>query len=239
LPEGEGLSLSQNPKMGKPIGIFGSTKDQNQVELFGAITGVGASIVEVSADFKEKHSGCPALNSEKEVVGIASFVRESANHNMKKGTRFENSTRHFCYRIERAQWKTVNWKRFNEEYGSIYQEANTFIDDIIKILNRWADDPFDRVTFEEEPERNLTDWIGSHVIRGYGGKNSFNRKFYGEYSESARKLSDLCNSRARRIRMMAKQRGLTDFLIKEFDMQAGSLEYFAKIIDRYATTTDY
>ena len=160
---------------------------------------------------------------------------------MKKGTKFENKTRRFCYRLDGISWKTVNWKRFNQSYGTVHRESNTFIDGLVEILNSWSDEPFEPIQFESEPERALVNWAGNHnkvVGNGIGG-DSFSRKQYAEYSDSTRELAEVCRSRAKKIRMLSEQRGLTDFLYKEYDMQAATLEYFAKIIDHYTTSTDY
>lgn len=241
LPEGDAFALSRSPSMDAPVGVFGSTPEQLQVSFFGSITGVGAEIVEVSADFTEKHSGSPILSPAKEVVGMASHVRASSKHAMKKGTKFENKSRRFCYRLDGVKWKAVNWKRFNKDYGTPYREGNIFIDGLIEILNSWADEPFDPIHLEEETERTLVDWASTHnKVVGNGIRNdTFQRKQYAEYSESTRQLADACRSRARKTRMLAQQRGLTEFLCKEYDMQAGTLEYFAKTVDYYTTTTDY
>jgi hypothetical protein len=235
LEDGTGFSISQNPAMGASIGVYNSTQLDNSNVLYGSISGVGADIVEVSADFTNEHSGSPILDVKKNVIGIASYVRVSSDHAMKKGTRFENRTRRFCYRLDRTEWKTVNWKRFNEEYGTIYREGRILADDVIEILNSWSDSTFDLLNLEELPEQRVADWVQSHnqVVSQYVKGANYNRKFSAEYTESAEKLSGLCRQRARKIRLISKQRGLTEFLQKEYDMQAGTLEYAADVIDHY------
>lgn len=235
LEGGDGFSIAQNPAMGASIGVFNSTPQASSNVLYGIISGMGADVVEVSADFTNKHSGSPILDTKKNVIGMASYVRVSRDHAMKKGTRFENRTRRFCYRLDRTQWKTVNWKKFNEEYGSVYHEGRTLTDDIIEILNSWFDGTFDPLHFEEPPEQPVADWVQSHneVVSHYVKDANYNRKFSAKYTESTEYLADLCRRRARKIRLISKQRGLTEFLQKAYDRQAGTLEYAADTIDHY------
>lgn len=241
LSPSEALTLSSTASMSDAIAVFGSTPQQLEISQLGTITGVGADIIEVSADFTEDLGGSPVLNTSGDVVGMASYVRESTYHAMKKGTKFENKTRRFCYRIDGIEWKPVRWKSFNRKYGMTYRQSTAFVDAIIEILNSWADDPFDRIHFKDAPGRTLTNWADSHnKVVGYGeNKDSFQRKYYANYSESTRKLAEVCRGKASQLRMLAEQRGLTEFLYNEFDMQAGTLEDAADIIDRYTTTTDY
>ncbi len=142
LAEEDGLALADHHPMGAPIAVFGSNQSQKEeTALYGTITGVGADIVEISAEFNEGNGGAAVLNANQEVIGIASHVTESYNHAMKKGTQFENKTRRFCYRLDRIQWKRVNWKQYNKKYGAIYFEGKAASDQIIRTLNRWADAP--------------------------------------------------------------------------------------------------
>ncbi|MEE9368054.1 MAG: hypothetical protein V3V05_04220 [Pontiella sp.] len=241
LDGGDGFSIIQDPAMGSSIGIFSSSDLQDMDARYGTITGVGAEIIEVSAAFEDEHSGSPVLGLDQSVIGIASYVRESRDHVMKKGTRFENTTRRFCYRLDRVKWQSVSWKRYNQQFGTLYLESNLLIDSIIEILNEWSDEPFKDVQLDSDTERALISWADSHnhVLKNYGGKGSFNRKFLSDYSASTHELAEVCRSRARKIRMISGQRGLSQFMLNEYDMQAGTLEFFGKMIDRISTSTDY
>ncbi|VGO19691.1 hypothetical protein SCARR_01750 [Pontiella sulfatireligans] len=237
LAEGDGFALSSDWPIGAPIGVFGGGKDKKKTsELYGEISGIGADRIEVSANFAEDNSGSPVLNLNQEVVAIASHVRESSNHAMKKGTKFENKTRRFCYRLDGVGWIPVSWKSYNQKYGVAYHESRELLDSVIEILNSWADGPLEQVRFEDQPYPALTNWVRSHNQVVSKSNDGFERKFYAEYSESTQKLAEVCRSQARKIRMLSKQRDPTAFLLYEFDMQAGTFEYVAKIIDRYSTT---
>ena len=100
LQDHEALTISDNLSMGAPLAVFGNSEGGGvATELYGKVTGVGADLVEVSADFVSGNSGSPVLNLDKEVIGIASYVRYSAPSKMKEGTQFENKVRRFCYRL--------------------------------------------------------------------------------------------------------------------------------------------
>ncbi|WP_372846799.1 hypothetical protein, partial [Pontiella sp.] len=200
LAEGGGLALATDFAMGDPIAVVehcngGPGRKQ------GKINGVGADRVEVTATFEERHGGCPLLDRNGNVVGVASHAKESNPHAMKKGTRFENTTRYFCYRLDGAEWRKIDWKRYNQMFGAALLDGQRHVDDAIATLNRWSD------STEAQIKAALDD---PHA--------------------------DRCRDHARKIRLIAEQRGATDFLLNELDMQAATLEAAAKIFDRYAAT---
>ena len=120
--------------MPPPIAVLTGGNGQKQKFEHGKIIGVGGAKIEISAQFDETSNGAPAFNAKTEVIGIASYSRESSRHAMKKGTRFDESTRHFCYRIGKDGWKPVNWKTYNRKFGKAYLKHKTFADRIIAIL---------------------------------------------------------------------------------------------------------
>jgi hypothetical protein len=134
LEEGPGLLLSDQIKMNAPITILSGGNGKEQKFEHGKIIGVGGTMIEISAEFDESSNGAPALNAETKVVGIASYSRESSRHAMKKGTRFDESTRHFCYRVGNNGWKPVKWKTYNRKYGQAYRKHRAFADQVIAIL---------------------------------------------------------------------------------------------------------
>jgi len=134
LEADSGLPLSTRVKMNTPIAVFTGGNGKEQKLEHGKIIGVGGEKIEISAEFDESNNGAPALNAEKEVVGIATYSRESAHHAMKTGTRFDKNTRHFCCRVGKDDWIPVNWKTYNRKYGTEYRKHETFCTKIIDIL---------------------------------------------------------------------------------------------------------
>ena len=135
LEEGcPGLPLSFRAKMNTAIAVFTCGNGDGQKIEHGKIIGIGGGKVEISAGFNESSCGAPALNAEKEVVGIASYSREFSHHAMKTGTRFDNTKRHFCCRVGKNGWIPVNWKSYNRKYGKEYRKHEIFCTQIIHIL---------------------------------------------------------------------------------------------------------
>lgn len=233
------LPISTQVKMNSIVAVFGNSEGAGVgTELYGTVNGIGSDLIETSAEFVSGNSGSPVLNLNKEVIGIAAYVRTSRNHIMKKGTKFENKTRRFCYRLNGVEWKTVRWKTYNEKYGKLYRQSEMLSDGIFEIINSWSDSPLSKISISDNPERNLTSWAKSHnqVIQKYNRGTHKKRNILTEYSDSLENLSDVCRGRARQINMFSEQRDLTGFLREQFDSQSSSLDYAAKIIDRCGDT---
>ena len=102
------------------------------------------------------------LNLEQEVIGIASYVKYARKSKMKEGTKFENQTRRFCYRLTGTQWKTINWKQYNKQYGKLYRKNEELIDSIYEAANTWYGNPFSRMSFEDHKDAGLRKWSNEH-----------------------------------------------------------------------------
>ncbi|NNJ71295.1 MAG: trypsin-like peptidase domain-containing protein, partial [Kiritimatiellales bacterium] len=246
LAEEDGLEVTRNLSMGVPIAVFGNSEGGGvATQLYGEITGVGADVVEVSAEFVKGNSGSPVLNLGKEVVGIASFVRYSRKKKDTEGTRFENQTRRFCYRLTDMEWTTVNWKQYNKRYGKLYRTNEEMTESIFEIIEQWSSDPFGRVGDEDNAEMSLRRWSNAHNLmvnrivrlsdKGRASQHELdntNKQIRKDVSDSADALSKVCKKRARQMRMLADQRDLTGFLREEFEDYGDSLEFAGEIIDR-------
>lgn len=247
LDNEEGFAVGQNIIMGLPIGVFGNSEGAGvATDLYGEVAGVGAEVIEVSADFVKGNSGSPVLTPDKEVIGIASYVKYSRKKRDTEGTKFENQTRRFCYRLTGTQWKPVNWKQYNKKYGQLYRTNDQLIESIFAIINQWYDSPFAKVSADDHPDYDLQKWSTAHnqmvnrIVRlndkGRATRHELdntNKQIRKDIGDSAEALAKVCNSRARQMRLLSKQRELTEFLRKEFEDSAASLEYAAKSIDRF------
>ena len=232
--EAQGFAITDDMPMGSPVGVFGKGAARTAAAgLYGSVTGVGADIVEVSADFLTENAGSPVLNARQEVIGIASYVRESDPHAMKEGTKFEDRTRRFCYRLTGIQWQSVNWRKYNDKFGTLYRQNTLFLDGIIDLFAQWKEAPMERLNTPEDTAREVAAWITSHhaMIRKYGGSDSDKRVFASEFSDSLKRLAGNCGSRANKIRAYQEQRGLNDFMYTELGGQAAALDYLAEVLD--------
>lgn len=196
LEKGPGLSLSPLAGMNTPVALFTGGNGEKQKVEHGKIIGVGGGKIEISASFGDAGNGAPALNANKEVVGIATYSQKSSKSAMKLGTRFEEAERHFCCRIGKNDWKKVNWKTYNKKYGKAFQKHKAFYTEIIAIFK---------------------------------DKKSFNAS-----AKRANELATQCRIHARQLRMLTKQRDLTDFLLNEFEDQAELFEYAEDLFLKYS-----
>ncbi len=248
LEDQEALAISDNLAMGAPLAVFGNSEGSGvATELFGKVTGIGAELVEVSAEFVSGNSGSPVLNLDKEVIGIASYVRYSTPTKMKEGTQFENKVRRFCYRLTNVRWARVNWKKYNAEYGMAYRETEELVDSILDVVNGWYDDPFGPVS-DNQSDYDLRKWSNEHNrmvsrivrLRDKGRAtvkelNSTNKQIRNDIGDSAEALSEFCIRRARFVEFTTGKRDLTGFLRDEFEGSVYRLEYASEAIDYFGT----
>lgn len=255
LEDHEGLTISDNLSMGAPLAVFGNSEGGGvATELYGKVTGVGAELVEVSAEFVSGNSGSPVLNLDQEVIGIASYVRYSTPSKMKEGTQFEDKVRRFCYRLTQVRWARVNWKKYNGEYGDTYRETQKLVESILNVVNGWYENPFGPVS-ENHSDHDLRKWSNehnrmvSHIVRlsdkgraSVSELNNTNRQIRNDIGDSAEALSTFCKRRARFVEFTTQKRDLTGFLRDEFESSVYRLEYASEAIDYFGTqltTIDY
>lgn len=150
LPEDtDALELADTKtRMNTEIALFNADPDEKDRIQKGTIIGIGGLKFEISAPFGEEHNGAPVLNAAGQLVGIAGYSRKSGYHAMKKGTRFDEAERHFCYRIASNGWKRVNWKTYNRTVGTAYREHKELGDHVLDILR----DRENRISSKEASE---------------------------------------------------------------------------------------
>jgi hypothetical protein len=222
----EGFEISEKVLMDAPIAIFGNSEGGGvATELYGKTTGIGADLVEVSAEFVSGNSGSPVLDRDQKVIGIASYVRFASTSRITKGTRFENKTRRFCYRISGNEWVKVNWKSYNEKYGKAYVANEQFVNGVIHIFEQWGEDVKGTIELSASSSRRLENWVQSHnALIAAKNRQGSRRSFLGKYVKSTKSLSHICTTKANQIRLFSKDRNLTDFLRNESETQVYTLE---------------
>lgn len=242
-PMEDALNISSSPTMDGPIAVFGNSEGGGvATELYGRVTSIGSDKIEVSADFVSGNSGSPILNLDQEVIGIASYVKWKTN----KKDKTEISR--FCYRLTDERWGTVNWKKYNDDYGKEYRETEELIESLADIISTWFMKPSNRIDADSHPIPGIRSWSRDHnaMVNKIEGMldqgrctrdelDHINRKIRHDLISSAEDLSKVCTDRARTLRLFtSKQKGMTGFLESEFDGFAERLDKIAGGIDAYS-----
>ncbi len=223
----EALTVSGKVLMDMPLAVFGNSRDDGVAKtLYGEVTGVGAELIEVSAEFDSDNSGSPVVNEAMEVIGIASYVRSPRPSRMTENTRFENQTRRFCYRLTNVKWAPVRWRQYNEKYGKTYRETTGLVESVFDVVGGFFDEPFNTVSVRFA-DSELERWSSQHnrAVRNSGSQRRI------EVGKSTEALSKYCERQARSLEMKLDQRDLTGFLREELEGYKYSLEYAAEVID--------
>ena len=248
LDDRPAFEISTRFAQGSALGVFGNSEGAGvATELFGEVTGLGADLVEVNAEFVSGNSGSPVLNTKQEVIGIASFVRvtwtppkkdekkdkeKSDDEDKKKGDDDEDNkpkvkTRRFCYRLDDLKWMPVRWRDYNKKYGNLYRNSESISTTVFDIISTWSDAPVEMIDERDDMARDLSDWIKRHneIITHLRHRKYTKSSFLNAYSQSLEALAKTCRDRSRRVAMFSKQRELSGFLRKEFEKTAYSLDY--------------
>jgi len=237
----DALIISDKVAMGIPLAVFGNSEGGGvATELYGNVTGLGADLVEVSAEFVSGNSGSPVLTLDKEVIGIASYVRYSEPSTMKEGTKFENKVRRFCYRLTDINWFPVNWRYYNSKYGKPYLEVQNTMDSLGAIIGDWFEDPFTRVSTGNHPDMSLNRWAANHNKmmdrvtainrKGYVTRSQLN-KIRDEVQASAHDLSAIAKRLSMDMKEKSEDTALTGFLHDEFEGYAYGLQMASDVLD--------
>ena len=247
LDTDSGLEVSSSPKTGIPIGVFGNSDGAGvATELYGKVTSVSSDLIEISADFVLGNSGSPVLNTDKEVLGIASFLRFSNDKKKKDDDEPDTITRRFCYRLTDLEWKAVNWKKYNENYGFFFVENDALTDEIFEVIWSWFSNPFTKVSTENLPDSDLIKWAKNHnqvVSRIERISNTritqhkldnTNKQIRKDLIDSANVLSAVCAKRERQMRLFSSQKELTGFMQDKFLRLSKRLGNASKQLDGFA-----
>ncbi|MCF7849700.1 MAG: serine protease, partial [Kiritimatiellales bacterium] len=238
LEEGSGLEVASSIEMDSPIAVFGNSEGAGVATgLYGTVAGIGADVVEVTAEFVKGNSGSAVMNLERKVIGAASYIKLPRKTSDTKGTRFENQTRRFCVRITGARWMPVNWKKYNESWGKTFRESNEFMDDVLFVLSGMNQFPPQALSCRKGADRTLGKCVDKYNeaiqhFSFFGGEK--NRRFLFKFSDSLENLSAVCRSHAKMLMYSIGKRDLEDFVLKKIKNNAEQLESIAEFLDQRA-----
>lgn len=239
LEEAEGLPIAKGLSKGAPIGTFGNSEGGGvATELYGKIKSLESDRFEVSTDFVSGNSGSPVINTNREVAGIATYVRIWSDDETGE------KSRRFCLRLTDQQWMPVKWKQYNEKYGKLYQENEAVIEAILEMVEEWADDPYKSFKSENLPHHELEKWVKEHnhlieIINRQqevgrattSGLKRINKKISNQILGSAESLAQICRNRNRHLSFLAQQRELSGYLRDSFTELVERLNHTADAVE--------
>lgn len=249
IDEREGFEMGQKISLGMPVGVFGNSEGAGvATELLGEVTDFGVDVVEVTAEFVAGNSGSPVLNSQQEVVGIASYIKVTwdppseeedtwkSEDESKDENKEPDKTRRFCYRLNDLEWKPVKWNEYNGKYGNLYREGEAISAAVSEMIAIWSNDPMESLPCDDDLASDLVKWVKGHnqLISRYKRRAIKYRSFMNAYSENLMELSKSCRARSKRIAMFSKQRELTGFLEDSLNNHASALEDAAVSFEIFA-----
>jgi len=230
LNQPNALEVDNLVKINMPVGVFGNSEGGGvATELFGKVTGIGADVIEISAEFVSGNSGSPVLTTDKKVFGIASYVRIPTPTRVNKGTRFEKKIRRFCYRIANDEWKTVNWRTYNKKYGKVYLKHQIFVDELIHLIEEWSKQPFLTMSSTSVHSALLKGWIKKYNATLETQEKNSSKTFLKQYAKTFLDLEKCCQHEITQIKKFKKDPQLTEFIQEETTKQILQLEFIAEI----------
>lgn len=121
------LSLKEGePNIDEEIYVFGNSDGSGvATDLTGKIIGVGPAEIEVDAKFVAGNSGSAVLNSEGQVVGVATYaaLRGSPDEWVKKDTRFKD-IRRFAVRLVNVEWEETTLQKYYKQVVAEIEAEN-------------------------------------------------------------------------------------------------------------------
>ena len=194
------------------------------------------------------NGGSPGLNREKEVIGIASYVKFSASDSSddeKADEEQAENTRRFCYRLTDVDWVPVNWKRYTKEYGRAYLETEALVESVFDVVHGWSNDPFGYVP-DDFRNYDLKRWAKEHndmvdkIVRlsdkGRATQHeldNINKQISNDIADSAEALAEFCRRKSRHVEMNLSKKDLTGFLRDRFEANVTALDFASSEIDEF------
>jgi hypothetical protein len=219
-----GLSVTGDFEINAPVYIPEVSLKQSQVhDLEGVIIGIGPDVVEVSAVFDPARSGSPVLNEKMEVIALTSYLIEPSPDLTSKGTKFAYEQRRLCSRVANSEWQPVNWRKYNQAYGSFFRKHHDFSIQVYLLISLLCDSPFDRINTDESLGPELLRWKAqlNHLIwkRNHASSKQSKAELAAEYSASMKALLKLCREHEERVATFLEKKRPAGYLRKDFEVQ--------------------
>ncbi|MDF7807954.1 serine protease [Pontiellaceae bacterium B12219] len=141
------LKLSEKtPYIDQPIVVYGNSAGANvATELRGKVLGVGPRDIEVDADIVSGNSGSPILDSEGNVLGVATYIAFEMKFDKKdersqifKGTRF-GKARRYGVRIPKDGWIQVDLRPFLQQ-TYVIADMSSYLEIMHVLVEYWGGD---------------------------------------------------------------------------------------------------
>jgi hypothetical protein len=179
------------PEIGSSITVYGNSGGKKVVtELNGVVQGIGADLIEVSAEFVGGNSGCPILDTNALVVGVATFAYQRTDPEdwVSKDTRFQE-IRRFGLRLNNCHWTEISPYLFVSQCKQIADVETALIDarDIWKHL-----DKTETLTYYLSKESRAT-YIPEKEKYHYEKFYEHEKEFYRELSSAYKRMCDTYN----------------------------------------------
>ncbi len=121
------LAIKQElPAIGDTVKVYGNSAGGGvATEIEGKVLGVGPDLIEVDAEFVEGNSGCPMLNNDSEVIGVAAYAThyQDTENLLSKNTRFQE-IRRFGIRLNTGDWTAVSPRLYQDQARELSDYEN-------------------------------------------------------------------------------------------------------------------
>jgi hypothetical protein len=157
------LTIAEKLNINEPISVCGNAGGEGVVRpVFGKVLGVGPDKIETDAGFIPGHSGSPMVNSDNQVMGIASYISIPTTNIINQDTPF-TETRRIGYRVDNVPgWIPISAGWFVKESQKL-KDHEKVIYAALAVVAAWARDPIlTKLPQDDQLPRQLNAWIADH-----------------------------------------------------------------------------
>jgi hypothetical protein len=228
------LTIAEKLNINEPISVCGNAGGEGVVRpVFGKVLGVGPEKIETDAGFIPGHSGSPMVNSDNQVMGIASYISIPTTNVLNQDTPF-TETRRIGYRVDNVPgWIPVSASWFMKESQKLKEHENNIFA-VLAVVAAWAQDPIlTKLPQDDRLPRQLNSWIADHNIwvsknMGRYSRRSLSRGFSPTLSKEL--LNDIERLEAR-INVLFAEKPLR-WHLPQFKEEWEKLEKYEQVVSQ-------